>query len=331
MKIVNLCFQEFGGGAYTLSHAINKISKGKHQAVNIRSTGSYISYPAIVEMKNYTVPQIQKMLYKADVIVFHSWCKPYFDGLMLDPDVINRKKNILSFHGVDLRNWGAGVLKEADELLGNYKVFVSTLCMLSYAPKDAEWLPTCRSFSEIKRQFGFCNQDGKALKSFGVPREKVVFTHAPTSEAKKGSALFYRVMTQLIKMLPYVLFKPIRRQPWANVLRALPDIDVMFDRNPPPDIGPGYGNVSVEAAIFKKPTVTKLNKEMVQLIKTHTGFDNPFVTFKDEDDLTDKVFQLAQNEKLRRMLGELAYKYCKAVHDEKPVAERFLKIVEEMA
>jgi len=331
LKIVHLSFQDFGGGAYTLSHAINRICKGKHQAINIRSTGSYISYPAIVEMKNYTVPQVQKMVYNADVIVYHSWCKPYFDGLLLDPDVVNEKKNIVFFHGTELRNLGPEILKEADEIFDNYKVLVSTLDLLSHAPKDAEWQPTCRSFSEIHRQFGFCNQDQAALKSFGIPREKVVFTHAPTSEVTKGSSMFYRVMTQLIKVLPYVLFKPIRQQPWANVLRSLSQVDVMFDRNPPPEMDTGYGNVAIEAAIFKVPTVTKMSREMQQLIKAKTGFDNPFVVFEGEDELTRKVFQLAQDVKVRRMLGEMAYKYCKAVHDEKSVVGRFLKIVEEMA
>jgi len=30
------------------------------------------------------------------------------------------------------------------------------------------------------------------------------------------------------------------------------------------------------------------------------------------------------------MFGNLNYKYCKALHDEKPVVERFWQIVEEM-
>ena len=330
MKIVNLCFQDFGGGAYTLSHAINKIFRGKHQAINVRSTGDYIAYPAIVEMKNYTVPLVQKMVYNADVVVYHSWFKPYFEGLMLDPTLMQNKKNILFFHGSELRNYGEDIIKQADELVGNYKILVSTLDLLPLVPKDAEWLATCRSFSEISHRYGLCNQDRRALRSFGVTQRKVVFTHAPTSEVTKGSALFYRVMTQIMKVLPYVLFKPIRHQPWANVLRILPTVDVMFDRNPPEEFGTGYGNVAVEASVFKVPTVTKLSKQFVETMKRETGFDNPFIAFKNEDELMDKVIQLAENEKVRRICGELSYKYCKAVHDERPVAERFMRIVEEM-
>jgi hypothetical protein len=330
LKIVNLCFQDFGGGAFTLSHAINKIFKGKHKAINVRSTGDYIAYPAIVEMKNYTVPQCQKMVYNADVVVYHSWLKPYFEGLMLDPTEMENKKNILFFHGSELRNYGPDIIKQADELLGNYTILVSTMDLLPLVPKDAKWLATCRSFSEISRRYALCNQDQNALKSFGIKKQKVVFTHAPTSEVTKGSAVFYRVMTQLMKVLPYVLFKPIRHQPWSNVLRILPTIDVMFDRYPPPELGTGYGNVAVEASIFKVPTVTKLNKQFVKTMKRETGFDNPFIAFDGEDDLTAKVIQLAEQEKLRKICGNLAYTYCKAVHDERPVAEKFMRIVEEM-
>jgi len=56
----------------------------------------------------------------------------------------------------------------------------------------------------------------------------------------------------------------------------------------------------------------------------------PFIVWRDEDDLLDKVCRLAADQKLRRRLGDLNYQYCKRLHDERPVAERFLKILEEM-
>ena len=249
---------------------------------------------------------------------------------LLDPREIKKKKTILYFHGSELRNLGDEIMQEADEFMGEHKIIVSTLDLLPKVPKGAEWLPTCRSFNEIYNRYGRAGKDKSALASFGVPRKKVTFTHAPTSEVTKGSAIFYRVMTQLMKALPYVLFKPIRHQPWSNVLRILPDVDVMFDRNPPANMDTGYGNVAVEASVFKVPTVTKINNEMIKSIKEHTGFDNPFVAFKQEDDLMDLLIQLAEQPKLRKMLGTLSHAYCKAVHDEKPVAEKFMKIIEEM-
>jgi len=198
LKIVNLCFQDWGGGAYMLSHAINKLCRGEHQAINMRSTGSYIGYPTIGNMKNYTVPEVARMVHKADVVVYHIVLKPYFEGLDLDVKKIRDKKNILFFHGIELHQVGEDIIEQADEILDDYKILVSTADLLFKAPKGAEWLPTCRSFSEISRRFGMCNQDSEALASFGVPKKKVWFSHAPTNETKKGSALFYRVMTKLM-------------------------------------------------------------------------------------------------------------------------------------
>ena len=328
MKIVNLCFHDSGGGAYTLSHAINKLTK--HKAINLRSTGDYLRFPTIASMGNYTVTECRNMVYKADVIVYHTVVKPYFIGLSLDQGLIRDKKNILFFHGGDLRHLGEDIKKEADESLENYQILVSTADLLWHAPKGAKWLPTARSFSEIRRRYGLCNQDRRALRTFIKAKKKVMLSHAPTGEYKKGSNLFYRVITQIVKTLPYVSFKPIRHQPWANVLRILPDVDVMFDSNPPEGVETTYGNIAVEASILKIPTVTKLTKRTLELLKSETGLDSPFVTFDDEEDLLGKVLMLAENEKLRRIIGNKAYRYCKAVHDEKPVVERFLKIVGQM-
>jgi len=330
LKILNLGFQDFAGVGYCLSHAINKHTK--HHAINLRSTSSYMYYPTIAEMKNYTVELCRKIVYKADVILFHSIVKPFFEGLELDAAKIRGKKNILLFHGTDFRQSGQDIMKEADELVENYKVVVTTPDLLLTAPKGAEWLPVCRSFSEITSQFGICNQDQAALKSFETPRAKVVFTHAPTDEFKKGSISFYRVITKMIKLLPYVSFLTIRRQPWVQVLRQLPTVDVLFDQDWPKEIAPDgpYGCISIEASIFHKPVITSLTQKVIDLIKTETGLDSPFITFKDEDDLLGKAYRLAEDEELRHTFGELTYNYCKAVHDEKPVVDKFMRIIGEM-
>jgi len=98
----------------------------------------------------------------------------------------------------------------------------------------------------------------------------------------------------------------------------------------PPYTPSPYGLIDIEASIFKIPTITRLPPYTINKIKELTGRNNPFIVFNDEHDLHVKAFRLAGEPKLRRMFGQGAYKYCKAVHDEKPIVERFLKIVEEM-
>jgi len=328
LKILNLCFHDFGGGAYTLSHAINKHTK--HHAINLRSTSDYLQFPTLASMKNHTVSGCRRIIEKADVVIYHTAVLPYFKGFALQPKVMAKKKNILFFHGSEMRSAGTDIMKEADEVLGDYTLMVSTPDLLLTAPRPAHWIPTARSFSEIKRAFGYCNQDRRALRSFGVPRERVVFTHAPTHEATKGSPVIYKVITQMIKMLPHVSFVTIRHQPWANVLRTLSEVDVLFDSNTPEDLPGGYGNISVEASVFKVPSISRLSNKLIGVIKQETGLKSPFITFNGEDDLTGKVWRLADDAKLRRIFGEMCHDYCKAVHDEKPVVDKFMRVVEEM-
>jgi len=58
--------------------------------------------------------------------------------------------------------------------------------------------------------------------------------------------------------------------------------------------------------------------------------NTPYITFKDSDELTEKSIALAKEPELRKIFGDANYEYCRQLHDEKPVVDRFLKIVEEI-
>ena len=327
MKILNLCFHDNAGAGYALSHAINKLSA--HQAINLRSTRDFTEYPAIAEMKNYDAPSCRRMVEKADVVVFHSAVKPYYSGLGLTKKALQEKKKLLYFHGSEMRFYGKEILAQADDLMDQYQILVSTPEMLLTCSKPAKWLPVARSFQEIQGLYSRCNQDTQALEAFAEPKVKTVFCHAPSDEAKKGSNMFYAVLTRLMRELPNVAFLTIHNQPWTACLSLLSTADVYLDQNPPFDIC-SYGLVSVEASIFKLPVITKMHGEVIDLIKKETGLDSPFITFTSEDDLTAKLYLLAQDADLRRTFGAKTYRYCRKVHDEKPVVDHFLEIIEGM-
>jgi len=208
LKIINLSIADVAGSAYCLSHAINKVCQGEHQAINLRTGDNIFRYPTIAEMRHYNLEHCRKMVKNSDVIIFHSAVKPFLEALTLNETMLKDKKKIVYFHGSELRGLGKVLLDQAETLLDKSQVVVSTPDLLYHAP-DAKWMPVCRSFSEIRRRYGLCNQDEKAKESFGVPKHNVVFTHAPTSEYKKGSATFYRVITRIIKDLPYVNYLTI--------------------------------------------------------------------------------------------------------------------------
>lgn len=326
--------RDFAGAAYALSHAINK-QNPEHASINLRGLGNIYNYPRIAEMRDYDVPSCRQMVYKSDVVVFHSVVKPYYEGLNLDPKKVKDKKKLLYFHGTEMRKAGDKIIGQAKQLMGDFEILVSTPDLFFYTDEKVHWMPVCRSFTEIRRKYMMCNQDKQALQTFWGSIEKfkhakrkVIFTHAPSDEYKKGSPLFYRVITRVMKDLPQVNFQSVKNQPWDSCLRFLSHADVYFDSNAPFEYA--YGAVSVEASIFRIPVVTKLSNTVIQKIKELTGLKSPFITFTDEDDLYPRAFRLGADAKLRRKFGKMTYEYCRAVHDEKPVAERFLKIVDGM-
>jgi len=155
-----------------------------------------------------------------------------------------------------------------------------------------------------------------------------VFVHAPTSETNKGSRIFYRAATQAQQVVAQMVFTTVKQQPWVTTLGILAGSDVLFDQAPP--FPTAYGALSVEAAVFKLPSFSQVAPECRQFIRRETGLDTPFIVFTDEEDLLDKTVLMARDAGLRRRFGLLNYKYCHALHDEKPVVDRFLRIVEEM-
>jgi len=323
MKIMNVSFADSAGAAYALAHALNK--EPNIQAINLRANNNYIDYPTIAEMRYYGEESAREMMYKADVVVFHTAVQPFFTGLHLDKNKLKDKKLLLYFHGSDARTYGTQIIKQADELMTKYEVLVSTPDLLRAIPQ-ALWMPVARSFTEIRIRYGLNEWDQNALKGFDAQIRKTVVSHAPTSQERKGSALFFKVITALVQAYPNVEYQVIQQMTWDACLRAMSKTSVYYDQHV---IG-AYGLAAVEASIFRAAVFCKLTQDVIDVMEKESGLKNPFIQWTDEEDLQTKSIGLMQNPSLRRKFGNEGYNYCKHVHDEKPVAARFLKIVEEM-
>lgn len=341
MKILILEIRDTGGTGYTLAHAIN--NQTSHKAINLRAQKSFINYPAIADMGDYDASQCRSMIYNADLIVFEGVFKPLYDFFNLDPEKLKHTKKLFLCMGSEWR-WGRKqLIEEADKLMGEYTVALGGAGMFLPTPEppegmkkpedpdhevEAHYLPVVRSFDEIRAKFSHSKKDLVALRSFSVPKKRVVFTHAPTSEAKKGSKTFHQVVTQVHQAVDYTTYMAITKQPWATTLGLLAQSDVLFDQDPPFPVG--YGAISVEASIFGKPVVTQIDPRCRTWIKEKTGLTCPYISWDSYEDLYMKVLKLATDSKFRRRFGDLAYEYGRKLHDEKPVVDRFLKIVDKM-
>jgi len=335
LKILILEVRDTGGTGYTLAHAIN--NQTTHQAVNLRAQKSFINYPTIANMGDYDVLQCKKMVDQADVLVFEGVFKPFYEAFDLDPKKLKDKKKLFLCMGSEWR-WGRKqLIKEADELLQNYTIALGGSGMFLPNPEypeedtyadNAEFLPVVRSFDELNNKYGYNTKDRQAMKAFGTPKKRVIFTHAPTSEEKKGSRTFHHVITQAMQAVPQLTFQTIRTQPWATTLSLLAQSDCLFDQDPPFPVG--YGAISVEASMFKVPVVTKVDPRCREWIQKKTGLNCPYISWDGHEDLYMKVLKLATDKSYREHLGAQCYSYAKQLHDEKPVVDRFLKILDKM-
>ena len=325
MKIMNLSFADSAGAAYTLAHALNK--EPNIQAINLRANNNYIDYPTISEMRYYSEEAAREMVYGSDVLVLHTAVQPFFTGLHLDKNRIKGKRVLLYFHGSDARTYGKAIIKQADDLLGTggYEVLVSTPDLLELLPQ-AQWMPVARSFTETRMRYGLDNRDARALAAFKGGIKKTIVSHAPTSQERKGSALFYMVITEMIQAFPQVEYQVIQQMTWDQAQRAMSRVSIFFDQH----LLGAYGLAGVEASIFKAAVFCKLKPSVIEAMEKQTGQKNPFIQWDTDDELRQQAFTLVTDKKLRDKFGQMAYDYSKAVHDEAPVAAKFLKIVEAM-
>jgi hypothetical protein len=344
VKISILAVRDTGGTGYTLAHAINKITP-EHQAINIVGETSFIRYPMMVDMADYNRSKIREMVYNSDIVIFLGAMYPFFEALRLRKNKLKDKKKLLLCMGSEWRLGREDLIKQADRLLGDYKVVLGGADMFlplditnpethvktHFDPVDegkVAYLPVVRSFGEIQERFGISKPDKVAVETFGVPRKRVIFAHAPTSETNKGSHIFYKACSRAQQACPNMVFTSIRQQPWVTTLSILARSDVLYDQAPP--FPTAYGALSVEAGIFHLPSFSQVASACRSFIERHTGLKTPHIVFTDDEDLYEKTVLIASDERIRREFGELNYQFCKQLHDEKPVVDRFLKIVEGM-
>jgi hypothetical protein len=344
MKIIFLSARDTGGTTYTLAHAINRVTP-EHQAVNIRGINTFIAYPTIMDMADYPRSAMKKMILGADVVVFLELIHPFTEAYGITrKELKDVPKKILLEMGSEWRYGRRDVLEQAERILGDYKVVLGGADM--FQPIDfkdpegndvhfdavdestVEYLPVVRGFDEIQEKYGISKPDQVALESFACPRKKVIFTHAPTSEVNKGSHIFFKAITRAQQAVPNLVFTTVRQQTWHATLGIIAKSDVLLDQAPP--FPTAYGALSVEAGIFRLPSFSQVAPECRDFIKRHTGLNTPQIAFNDDEDLFKKVTAIATDAELRHEWGNRNYEYCKQLHDEKPVVDRFLKIVEAM-
>jgi hypothetical protein len=87
--------------------------------------------------------------------------------------------------------------------------------------------------------------------------------------------------------------------------------------------------ISVEAAIFGAAVFCTLAPKVCDIITKESGLPQPFIQWKDQDELRTQSFMIVQESKLQLKFGKMAYDYCQKMHDDLNVAKRFMKLLDE--
>jgi len=323
LKVLNLSTQDMAGAGYCLSHALNKL--GDVQSINLRTSNNYINYPSIAEARFYGKEGCKKIVEDADVVVFHTAVRPFFDAFELDREKLKGKRKFVYFHGSECRNMGEQILKDAKDVMGDFEILVSTPDLLTHVPEEnSHWMPVARDFQTIKAKYGDNPLDVAALRDWAELNKKTVLGHAPTNLQLKGSATFYKVITEVVETLEGVEFLSIKNLPWDSCLRHLRDVNVLYDQHV---IG-SYGMVAVEASVFGAAVFCKLKPDVAAFLEREAGVKQPFIQWIDEDELRTQSFMLAQDLKLQQEFGRKTQEFCHRLHDDVNVALRFMKVLE---
>ncbi|MDD5263870.1 MAG: hypothetical protein PHU43_03440 [Candidatus Bipolaricaulis sp.] len=323
LKVLNLSTQDMAGAGYCLSHALNKL--GDVQSINLRTSNNYINYPSMTEARFYGKDGCKKIVEDADVVIFHSAVRPFFDAFQLDKEKLKAKRKFVYFHGSDCRNYGEQTIKDAKEVMGDFEILVSTPDLLASVPKEnSHWMPVARDFQAIKTKYGDNPLDMAALNGWAELKRRTVLGHAPTNLQLKGSAIFYKIITEVLETLDDVEFQSIKDLPWDSCLRLLRTVNVLYDQHV---IG-SYGMVAVEASIFGAAVFCKLKPDVATFIEREAGIKQPFIQWLDEDELRTQSYMIAQDPKLQQEFGVKTEEFCHRLHDDINVASRFMRILE---
>lgn len=251
---------------------------------------------------------------------------------------INGKKILLHYHGSDVRiNMSEANLKFIKK--NKLKTIVSVPDILPYID-NAEWLPIP------------VPTDEKLLKPKSKRDDSIIkIVHCPTNaEAKKTEALIRAV--DLLKEKFDVELMLLENIPYKKCLELKREAHISFD-----NIQYGsYAGCSIEAMCHEQPSLVYLNKFVLGEIKKvsekikmecpliNVGGENQpsieylnkvirgrarnIITTEDIQTIYSKLYELIENDTLRKEIGSKGRKWVSRVHDEKVVVEKLINTYE---
>lgn len=292
--------EDSGGVGIALKRAFDRHTDWDVRQV--RMVNNYLDYPVDIELSPDTLPEVDDLFEKADVVHFmERWWGPKRYASFFN------KPKIMHHHGTIFRN-DPTTLMEQSELYGAISV-VSTIDLLLSAPPDTlRWVPNPCHIEKMEQ----------TSKAHRLGHEGVLAAHAPTGREKKGTAQWL----QALEGLPVDL-RLIENVTWEECLRQKAEADLLLDQ-----LRVGYGLNAVEAWAMGIPVISgvgdpNVTDRMFQLI----GY-LPFYHCT-QTTVAERLSEFVGDPALRCEYAELGNQYVKDFHDERLVVAEWQDIYRE--
>lgn len=296
-----MCGQDTGGQSFRLSRAITEYTP--HTSRSFRKASDYLDFPVDIQYGEHDEKFVADYLSNVDIVHCHNMYR-YANGW----GPINPKaKWLIHQHGrpgnVD---WNQ---VKIDDKKRKAKRFVSTINLLPYVDNNQDrWIPSPIRLSEFVP-----NKPGDGI---------IRIAHTPTNPAYKKTELLKSVVERLKKKYPVELVL-IQNKPHREALELKSKCDITFDQ-----IHLCYGNSGLEGMAFGQATLVGMADWTRDLIKQIVGYE-PYV-YVDEGGLEETLEKLITNEQYRLKMGEIGRKYIETWHDDRKVAEKMVRIYENL-
>lgn len=280
------------GMGIAFTNAINRYTEHRCRLITTQDRygidfGKDIHLP---DIHNDDFTEIESLLQEADIIHFHMLSDENAHlGPLVIRDYAKGKKILHHHHGHPDYILNIDAYNEKYKKLDR-KVIVSTPDLLQIA-KNSTWVPNLVPIN-----------DTLYLPRYedSLPAKPLTICQAPTRKYDKHTAVFNKVMIELLEKYPDTQKVVLERMQHDDCLRYKKGCHIIFDH-----MRGWFGISSLESLSQGKPVLAGLDDWNIQCIKEFTGADElPWLIVRDETRLTRVLEELISGQDLRESIGK---------------------------
>lgn len=304
MRIIDITSVDTGGQSYKLARAIREYTE--HESHSFIKELDYLNFPYENILGKHDRDFAKEYFASADIVHLHNKYRNANGWYEYNKNA----KWLIHQHGRFGDNTDLNEIYDTDKKRGALRV-VSTLNLLPYVNNDPErWIPApfrLSDFTALKEKY-------YRIPTVRHPR-KFRIAHSPTNRTYKNTDLLIRICSKI----PNAELVLIEKKTNAEALLMRATCDITYDQ-----MHLCYGNSGLEGMAFGQPVICGMPDRVRGAIKNYIGYE-PFL-FATPQTLMEKILLLMNDKDIFKHYSEISTKYINDWHCDKKVAERVVKI-----